>query len=89
MTDLQSDGSTSEANRDTAASQTVELPSRVVERVEARVRVTDFESADEYVAFVLRETLARVESEVDDETATDGVSEADVQSRLESLGYLE
>ncbi|WP_247010552.1 hypothetical protein [Halorientalis litorea] len=89
MSDLQSDGPTGEPSRDTEDRQAVELPSRVVARVDERVRVTDFESSADYVTFVLRETLARVESEADDETATDGVSEADVQSRLESLGYLE
>jgi len=89
MTDLQSDDQAGEPSRDTEGRETVELPSRVVERVEARVRVTDFASASEYVTFVLRETLARVESEADDDTAADSVSEADVQERLESLGYLE
>lgn len=89
MSDPQSDGEAGETSRDTDDQQTVELPSRVVDRVDERVRVTDFGSADEYVTFVLRETLARVESESGEETAPDGVSEADVQSRLESLGYLE
>jgi Arc/MetJ-type ribon-helix-helix transcriptional regulator len=89
MSDLQSEDPAGEPSRGAEDRQAVELPSRVVDRVDERVRVTDFESAAEYVTFVLRETLARVESEGDDETAADSVSEADVQERLESLGYLE
>lgn len=84
MTDLQSDESGSERGEDVAE---LALPSSVVERVESRVRATDFDSSSEYVAFVLRETLARVESESDD--ASEAVTEAEVESRLESLGYLE
>lgn len=66
----------------------VSLPESVVGRVEARLPRTDFETADEYVAFVLREVLTRVE-EADDEESYDGVDEREVKSRLESLGYLE
>lgn len=67
--------------------QGVELPRRVVERVEARVPLTEFDSVDEYVTFVVEEVLYAVE-EASDEDA-EPVDEAEVRSRLESLGYLE
>lgn len=65
----------------------VELPRRVVERVEARVPLTEFDTVDEYVTFVVEEVLYAVE-EASDEDA-EPVDEAEVRSRLESLGYLE
>lgn len=67
--------------------QGVELPKRVAERVEARVPFTEFDSVDEYVTFVVEEVLYAVE-EASDEDA-EPVDEAEVRSRLESLGYLE
>jgi Arc/MetJ-type ribon-helix-helix transcriptional regulator len=65
----------------------IELPESLVERVQSRLDRTEFETADEYVEFVLEETLARVEAATDD-SPTD-VAEDEIQSRLESLGYLE
>ena len=66
---------------------TVELPAPLVSRVDARLDRTNYDSAGEYVAFVLEETLARVEAETDDETVD--VDQSEVQDRLESLGYLD
>lgn len=69
-------------------SETVDLPGRIVERVEGRLDRTEFESVDEYVTFVMEEVLYRVEEETDDEDY-DGVDEDEVKDRLESLGYLD
>lgn len=65
----------------------VELPRRVVERVEDRVPFTEFDSVDEYVTFVVEEVLYAVEEATDEDP--EPVDEAEVRSRLESLGYLE
>lgn len=67
--------------------QGVELPQRVAERVEARVPYTEFDSVDEYVTFVVEEVLYAVEEASDEDV--EPVDEAEVRSRLESLGYLE
>jgi len=66
---------------------TVELSREIVERVEHRLAYTVYDDVDEYVAVVLRETLARVETASDDEPVD--VDEAEVRDRLESLGYLD
>lgn len=68
--------------------RTLELPERVAERVEARLPRTEFDTVDEYVAFVVEEVLASVEAETADDDV-EPVDEAAVRSRLESLGYLE
>lgn len=66
---------------------TVELPARLVSRVEGRLDRTQYDTADEYVAFVLEETLARVEAATDDDPVD--LDEDEIHDRLESLGYLD
>lgn len=63
----------------------VELPERVLSRVERRVERTDFDSASAYVTFVLEEVLASVEAD----DLNDAVDEDEVRDRLRSLGYLD
>ena len=66
---------------------TITLSDDLVERLEARVQYTDFETVDEYAEFTLSEVVTRVERE-SDETADSAVPQDEVQDRLESLGYL-
>lgn len=63
----------------------VAIDDRLYERVERRVARTDFESVDEYVAFVLEEVVAGDEAD----EAYEDVDDEDVQARLRSLGYLD
>jgi len=72
------------AGRESTA--TVDLSREIVERAEQRLAYTVYDDVDEYVAVVLRETLARVEASDDDPVDVD---EAEVRDRLESLGYLD
>lgn len=72
---------------DQEAQRAVDLPERVAERVEARLQFTEFDSVDEYVTFVVEEVLYAVEEAADEDL--EAVDEAEVRSRLESLGYLE
>jgi hypothetical protein len=65
----------------------VEIPADVHARVERRLARTDFDSVGAYLAFVSREVLAEVESESDD--GYQGVADAEIKDRLESLGYLD
>ena len=67
--------------------QSVELPDRIVERVEARLPRTEFDSVEEYVTFVMEEVLYRVEKETEDDDF-EAVDEDEVKDRLKSLGYL-
>jgi len=67
--------------------QSVELPERIVERVEARLPRTEFDSSAEYVTYVLEEVLYRVEQETEDDDFEE-VDEDEVKDRLKSLGYL-
>lgn len=68
--------------------QVIELPERLLSRVERRLPRTEFDSADEYVAFVLEEVLYQVESETDGDDF-ESVDEQEVKDRLRSLGYLD
>lgn len=73
----------------------VSIPSRIEKKIEQRRAGTNFDSVDEYVAFVLDSLLREIdkadgerppESRKEPESDTEG-TEA-VRNRLESLGYL-
>jgi Arc/MetJ-type ribon-helix-helix transcriptional regulator len=68
--------------------QAVELPSRIVERVEERLPRTEFDSSGEYITYVMEEVLYRVEQETADDDFEE-VDEDEVKDRLKSLGYLD
>ena len=71
----------------TEDSQPVDLPDRIVERVEARLPRTEFDDVAEYITFVMEEVLYRVEKETEDDDF-EAVDEDEVKDRLKSLGYL-
>jgi Arc/MetJ-type ribon-helix-helix transcriptional regulator len=66
--------------------RTITLPAALVEDVERRCERSDFDSPDEYVTFVMRSVLARLEEP--DGDAPQDVDE-EIRTRLESLGYVE
>ena len=65
----------------------VELSDDLVDRVDRRLAYSEFETVDGYVQFALEEVLARVEEATDENV--DAVERAEVESRLEALGYLD
>lgn len=67
--------------------QQVELPERIVDRVENRLPRTEFDSTPEYITYVMEEVLYRVEQETEDDDF-EAVDENEVRDRLKSLGYL-
>lgn len=68
--------------------RTVELPDRVVERVERRLQRTEWDTPEEYITYVMEEVLYQVEQETDEDDI-DEVNEEEVKDRLKSLGYLD
>lgn len=69
----------------------VAIRDSILERVDARVEQSDFESTAHYVEFAMEEILARVEGDraMGDVDATgDRETDGEVESRLESLGYM-
>jgi len=65
-------------------SVTIRLPTELRTELEARIDETEFESLEAYVLFVLREI---VEDDERAEASPDADS-ADLEGRLEDLGYL-
>lgn len=64
------------------------LSEGLARRIEDRIRYTDFQSVDDYAEFVLSEVVTHAENE--SEGARESTeSRDDVESRLQSLGYLE
>lgn len=71
----------------TEATQPIDLPERIVERVEARLPRTEWDTTAEYITYVLEEVLYHVEQETEDDDF-EPVDEEEVKDRLRSLGYL-
>lgn len=67
--------------------QTVDLPERIIERVEARLPRTEWDTSAEYITYVLEEVLYHVEKETEDDDF-EPIDEDEVKERLRSLGYL-
>lgn len=65
----------------------VDLPDRIIERVEARLPRTEWDTAGAYITYVLEEVLYHVEQETEDDDF-EPIDEAEVEERLRSLGYL-
>jgi len=63
----------------------VSLPAELYNRIEERVKVTEFSSVEEYVTFVLEEVL----KEDDEGPSFTKEEEEEVKKRLKALGYLE
>lgn len=76
-------------NTGTSADEASEVlvPDRLLDRIEARLPHTEFESADEWIVYALEEVLVRVEAQTDQPEPT--VTESEVERRLASLGYLD
>jgi hypothetical protein len=68
-------------------SQSVELPDRIVSRVEDRLPRTEWDTPEEYITYVMEEVLYRVEEETEGDDF-EPVDEEEVKDRLKSLGYL-
>ena len=66
--------------------EAVSIPASVYKQLERRVSVTEFDSVDAYVTFVLEELLVNLETTDDAESA---VGEEEMKSRLRALGYLD
>jgi len=73
---------------DSESTRTVELPDRIVSRVEDRLPRTEWDDPEAYITYVLEEVLYRVEQETEDDDF-EAVDEAEVEDRLKSLGYLD
>lgn len=66
----------------------LQIPAPLLRRVEERARETDFESAQEYILFVLSEVLADEGEEAASASLTPD-EEKDLTDRLRGLGYIE
>ncbi|MFB6095431.1 MAG: hypothetical protein ABEJ71_03135 [Halodesulfurarchaeum sp.] len=65
----------------------LDIPKRIVDRVEDRLPRTEWDEPEEYITYVLEEVLYRVEKETEDDDF-EPVDEEEVKDRLKSLGYL-
>jgi len=73
---------------DEQGSRAVLLAAKLYGQIEERVKATDFDSVDEYVAFVLEEVLKDDEEQEKRKTFSKE-DEEEVKQRLKGLGYLD
>jgi len=66
--------------------RSIEVPESLYNRIEARIRGTNFSSVSEYVSFVLREKLVIEEGTSKPQYTRE--EEEKVKARLRALGYL-
>lgn len=67
----------------------IKVSDEVLDRIEERLPQTDFDSSSEYVEYVLRELLNKLEEKQKKEKEEEDVDEEKVRERLRSLGYLD
>lgn len=65
----------------------ISISDDLVERIETRAEHTEFETADDYAEYVLREVLASLDEDGADRREPT-VGDDGVEDRLQSLGYL-
>ncbi len=63
----------------------IKIPKEIIRKIEERIQDTEFESVDEYAAFVLEEVIKDDEEEV----VFSEEDEQKVKERLRALGYLD
>jgi len=66
----------------------IKIPKEIYEKIEERIKDTEFKSVSEYVTYVLREVLASLEEEETEEVFSEEEEEK-VKERLRALGYLD
>ena len=64
----------------------ISVPADIYDKIEERVKATDFGSVDDYVLFILEEVL---KDEEEEEQAYTEADEAEVKKRLKALGYMD
>ena len=64
----------------------IPIPKSIVEKIEKRIKQTDFDSVSSYVSYVLEEILSDDEEE---EPVFSKEDEERVKERLRALGYLD
>ena len=74
--------------REEEKTKAVLLPAALYDRIAERVKITEFNSVEEYVTFVLEEIL-RDEDVEEEKTVFSADEEEEVKKRLRALGYLE
>ena len=66
----------------------IKIPKEIYEKIEERIKDTEFKSVSEYVTYVLREVLASLEEE-ETEVVFSEEEEEKIKERLRALGYLD
>jgi len=73
--------------KDEKKGTTITIPTQLAEKIQQRIKGTEFASVSAYVSYVLSEVLSGLEEESGEEFSKE--DEERVKDRLRSLGYLD
>lgn len=68
---------------------TINIPSELHHQIQHRLSITDFETVEEYVTFVLSEVVKEDEPSKSDKTELSSEEEAAIKNRLRDMGYMD
>ncbi|AUV82521.1 CopG family transcriptional regulator [Salinigranum rubrum] len=69
--------------------KTVEIDDSIYEKIEDRIAQNRFDGVDEYVEFILAEVIFSALEQDDGADTRERIDKEEVESRLESLGYID
>lgn len=71
-------------------SKQISISDEIYERIKSRIGDTEFTDVDDYVQYILKQVVERLEGEAEKETpAYNEEDEKKVKERLKALGYMD
>ena len=67
----------------------ISIPKPLAEKLKKRMEGTDFESLSEYISYILRQVISKVEAEEKERKVFSKEEEEKVKERLRNLGYID
>ena len=67
----------------------ITIPTALAEKIKKRMEGTDFKTISEYITYILRQVISKVESEEKERKVFSKEEEEKVKERLRNLGYID
>ncbi len=67
----------------------ISIPTFLANKIKKRIANTNFTSISDYVTYILREVISKVEAEEQEKEAFSKEEEEKVKERLRNLGYID
>ena len=67
----------------------ISIPTPLAEKLKKRMEGTDFQSISEYVSYILRQVISKIEADEKERKVFSKEEEEKVKERLRNLGYID